>query len=295
MLVKRVERPAHLDDPNAFAEQEKTMTKQFLRSLMLSAALCCATSVLADSDATLPQVYEAANSGHLDQAQQMMAQVLRDHPESAKAHYVEAELDAKQHQFTAARTELGTAERLQPGLPFAKPESVRALQSELGFSSGSMVIAQPAQVNGGAAAAFPWGLALIVLGIIAVVWLFARSRRNAVPQYLPNSMTSANGMPSGYGAPGMGPNVGGGMGSGIVGGLASGLAVGAGVVAGEEIAHHFLDGNRRPEDMRFPDDDRRFEGDSNNAMGGSDFGVSDNGSWDDSSSSGDSGGGGDWG
>ena len=36
----------------------------------------------------------------------------------------------------------------------------------------------------------------------------------------------------------------GGMGSGIAGGLASGLAVGAGVVAGEELAHHFLDGGR---------------------------------------------------
>ncbi len=271
------------------------MTKQFLKGLMLSAALCCAaTSVLADSDATLSQVYEAANSGHMDQAQQMMTQVLRDHPGSAKAHYVEAELDAKQHQYAAARTELSTAERLQPGLPFAKPESVRALQSELGVSSGSNA-AQLAQMNGGAAAAFPWGLALIVLGVIALVWMFARSRRNAAPQYLPNSMTAVNAMPPGYGAPGMGPNAGGGMGSGIVGGLASGLAVGAGVVAGEEIAHHFLDGNRRPEDVRFPEDDRRFEGDSNNAMGGSDFGVSDNGSWDDSSSSGDSGGGGDWG
>lgn len=270
------------------------MTKQLLKSLIFSAALCCATSVLADSDATLSQVYEAANSGHVDQAQQMMAQVLKDHPESAKAHYVEAELDAKQHQYATARTELGTAERLQPGLPFAKPDSVRALQSEIGVSSGSTASAHPAQMNGGAAAAFPWGLALVVLGVVAVVWLFARSRRNVVPQYLPNSMTSASGMPPGYAGPGMGPNVGGGMGSGIVGGLASGLAVGAGVVAGEEIAHHFLDGNRRPEDMIFPDDDRRIEGDSNNAMGGSDFGVSDNGSWDDSSSSGDSGGGGDW-
>jgi len=47
-------------------------------------------TALADTDPTVHQIYEAASSGHLDQAQQMMDQVLRDHPESAKAHYVQA-------------------------------------------------------------------------------------------------------------------------------------------------------------------------------------------------------------
>jgi hypothetical protein len=46
-------------------------------------------TALANPDPTVHQIYEAASSGHLDQAQQMMDEVLRDHPNSAKAHYVQ--------------------------------------------------------------------------------------------------------------------------------------------------------------------------------------------------------------
>ena len=83
------------------------------------------------------------------------------------------------------------------------------------------------------------------------------------------------------------------MGSGIAGGLASGLAVGAGVVAGEELAHHFLDGgNRASGGVIPPAEASDWEQPSNSDMGGSDFGVNDGGGWDDSGGGG--GGGGDW-
>jgi hypothetical protein len=67
------------------------------------------------------------------------------------------------------------------------------------------------------------------------------------------------------------------------------LAVGAGVVAGEELAHHFLDGGRR-EGGVIPSADAAEP--SNSDMGGNDFGANDPGSWDDGGSSG--GGGDDW-
>jgi hypothetical protein len=89
---------------------------------------------------------------------------------------------------------------------------------------------------------------------------------------------------------------GGGIGSNIAGGLAGGLAAGAGIVAGEELAHHFLDGDRRQVLPPSGDDGSWGSGGNPNAdMGGSDFGVNDPGSWDDSSGGGggDSGGGGD--
>ena len=35
------------------------------------------------ADPTMNQIYEAAAGGHLDQAQQMITQVLADHPNSA--------------------------------------------------------------------------------------------------------------------------------------------------------------------------------------------------------------------
>jgi uncharacterized protein len=284
------------------------MLKRMTAPLVLVVALACAGPVLA-ADPTVDQVYEAARSGHLDQAQQLMNQVLRDHPNSAKAHYVEAELSARAANFPRAREELATAQRLDPSGSFAKPEALAALQRELarGSSNGGYRTYPPARAEEHRSS-FPWGIVLLVVAGVAILWALL-SRRSAppyggYPQY-PGGVPPAGGPGGGYGGPagygpgGYGPPMGGGMGSGIVGGLASGLALGAGVAAGEELVHHWIDkdGNRvegpPPPGYVPPPDD-------NANMGGNDFGVSDGGSsLDDGGSSfgGDSGGGGggdDW-
>ena len=72
--------------------------RNLLAGTIAAAALTLAVSfsapVLADAaaDPTVHQIYEAAEAGRFDQAQQMMDQVLKDHPQSAKAHYVAAPL-----------------------------------------------------------------------------------------------------------------------------------------------------------------------------------------------------------
>jgi uncharacterized protein len=251
------------------------------------------------ADPSMNQIYEAAAGGHLDQAQKMITQVLADHPTSANAHYVQAELYAKEGKNSLARAELGTAERLNPGLTSFSLRSVQELKSELGInprsSGGSQAVAFPAR----SAPHFPWGglvLGLIVVGLLMMLF----RRRTPYAQYpvagpgspglggAPTGFGSTGG-PQGYGAPPMG----GGLGSGIAGGLASGLAVGAGVVAGEELAHHFLDGGRR-EGGVIPSADAAEPSSSNSDMGGNDFGASDpGGSWDDGGG-GLGGGGDDW-
>ncbi len=105
------------------------MVKYRIALMLLSLAV--AAPVLADVDPSMQDVYSAAQSGHLAQAQQMMTQVLRDHPRSAKAHYVAAEIYAKEGNFSLARGEFNIAEQLEPGLPFAKPEAVQALRSQI--------------------------------------------------------------------------------------------------------------------------------------------------------------------
>ena len=53
------------------------------------------------------QIHDAATSGHLDQAQQMITQVFANtHPSSGKAHYVQAEIYAKEGNIPMARAEL---------------------------------------------------------------------------------------------------------------------------------------------------------------------------------------------
>src|SRR6202790_2871688 len=114
-----------------FAGARTAMLKNVHTYLLVFIALACAAPVLAANEPTIAEMYEAASTGHLDQAQQMMRQVLQHHPRSARAHYVEAELFARGGDYQRARQELDTALRLQPGLQFASPESVRALQAEL--------------------------------------------------------------------------------------------------------------------------------------------------------------------
>src|SRR5512140_1235251 len=111
-----------------------------------------AGTALAQSEPTLDQIYQAANSGRMSDAQAMTDQVLKNHPNSAKAHYVKSELAARQGDATIARQELATAERIAPGLPFAKPEAVRALQTQVSHLSQAPVTTPGARQMGGSAA-----------------------------------------------------------------------------------------------------------------------------------------------
>ncbi len=278
------------------------MIKNLFALTILSCGIALAAPVFADNDPSMQQIYDTAKAGHVAQAQQMIEQVLRDHPRSAKAHYVAAELDAKQGNFAAARGELNLAEQIDPGLGFAKPESVDALKTELGLSRARSAAERgpadaPGLRPGRRDASVPVG------GRPAIDWRHRGrldgaappQRCHAVSGSIPSGMpVGAAPGPYGYGGgPGAVPMGGGGIGSSIAGGLASGLAVGAGVVAGEELAHHFLDGDRHEGPASAPPP---AEPASNADMGGSDFGVNEPDSWDDSSSGsggGDFGGGGD--
>ena len=268
-----------------------------LVAAVLSLGLASVPALAADADPSVQQIYEAARSGHLDQAQQMINQVLRDHPESSKAHYVQAELYAREGNFGSARSELSRAEQLDPGLTKENARSVQELKAQLGLvrrnegTFGGVTTAAPS------ASHFPWGPVVILALVVGVFWMLFR-RRSAYPAQYPAGAAPGAYGPGGYAGPGPGYGApgggvaGGGIGSNIAGGLAGGLAAGAGIVAGEELAHHFLDGDRRQ--VLPPSGDEGSGGNPNADMGGSDFGVNDPGSWDDSSGGGGGGGGDDW-
>jgi hypothetical protein len=294
--------------------------------MVLAASAWCAAPVAWAQDATIKQVYQAAESGKFIEAQAMMDKVLRDHPNSGKAHYIEAELLAKQGKFTRAGVELANAERLAPGLPFAKPEAVQKLRA----------LTVPAHATAPARAAIPapdlsyerrvpeqiaqggtpWGMILFIGAVVALAFVYFRNKAASqasqqryantagpagtagvganYPQY-----ANAGNAPFGAGAAAPG----GGIGAGIMGGLATGAALGAGMVAGQALMHHFTDGNRSDHDTGgnrlapgadpLSTPDPLFNNDappSGYDMGGVDFGVSDSGSWD---SGGGGGGGGD--
>lgn len=272
--------------------------KSFFRSITFALTIAFTGPIMAAEDSSMHEVYLAAESGKFNEAQTMMDKVLHDHPDSAKAHYVEAELKAKQGQFSAAQDELNTAERLKPGLPFAKPQALEKLKAQIASTHSTVQQSSrqtyPSANNNGT----PWGMIFLMIGLIAFIYFVAKwmARRNTPVVSPGNYPAGVNGAPQQYAnpqpygssaAPMMAP-ASGGMGSGILGGLATGAALGAGMVAGEALMHHFTDGDRGNNNNSFFN-----EANANNApeqnrdMGGSDFGVADNSSWDDNSGGGD--------
>lgn len=259
--------------------------KLFIKLAALSLAITFTAPAFSAEDASMHQVYLAAEAGKFNEAQSMMDKVLHDHPDSAKAHYVEAELLAKQGRMTGAQDELSTAERLQPGLSFVKPQVLEKLKAKIVSNhpeTQSIISYNKQPVNNG----MPWGMIFLIVGLIAFIYLATKwmTRRNptVIPaNYYPNN-TNIN--PQQYGAsasPMMG-QTGGGLGSTIMSGLATGAAVGAGMVAGEALMHHFTDGKNGNNGL-INEAQANDSFINQNDMGGADFGIQDNSSWDDNS------------
>ncbi|MCX7245497.1 MAG: tetratricopeptide repeat protein, partial [Burkholderiales bacterium] len=119
----------------------------FIVSLLATLILSFSTLALAN-EPSLHEVYQKIQAGQLAQADVMMKEVLQNHPNSAKAHYIMAELRLKEGRLEQARAELARAEKLAPGLPFAQVDSVQKLRTQL--ASGSKV--SGANLAGNAAA-----------------------------------------------------------------------------------------------------------------------------------------------
>jgi tetratricopeptide (TPR) repeat protein len=252
-------------------------TLSFVRIFSLALAFSFMQPVFAADDASMHEVYVAAEAGQFNQAQAMMDKVLKDHPNSAKAHYVEAELLAKQGQFAAAKVELDTAQRLQPNLSFAKPQALQKLMTQID-SSHTVSTNNPTQSNN----QMPWGMIFLMVGLVGFIYMVAKmmARNNPSPSTTYAGATNAN--PQTYAAPPapmMAPSAG--MGSGIMGGLATGAALGVGLVAGEALMHHFTDGSASNGLINAAQANNAP--DNYNDMGGTDFGVADSSSWDDGS------------
>lgn len=299
------------------------MRKTLATCAFITFTLCGGGAAFA-AEPSLHEVYQAADSGHVEQAQRMMQNVLQAHPDSAKAHYVEAELLARQGLLAQARSELATARRLAPGLPFASEHSVSELERTLRTGGNATPASNhpssyvpPATVTA-SDSGFPWGWLIGGIGLLAAFAFFLRGLnqrqnpsgygpagypgnpgptlyRGPQPQpAAPGGGSVAYPPAPGYGYPPAAPApAAGGLGSQMLGGLATGAAVGAGVAAGEALMHRWLDD--RPhgsgnETVVLPAQDTVYVSDNRNSAGGYDydFGVNDAGSWDDSSSSGDS-------
>jgi hypothetical protein len=307
--------------------QYPSATQHVLKWLLVTSLLSSGLA-MAQSEPTLNQVYATAQAGKLDQAQVMIQQVLISHPNSAKAFFVRSELYARQGDLPRASEALSTAEKLAPGLPFAKPEAVQALRAQLVTKKSPVVVSAssshsvaPTAVSTAPDAPSPsptsWALTLMLAGGVIGLGYFLFRKKKPDPYFQPPGLVNQGGL-SGpqtfgsavggapYGQPayanqgGMqapyGQPTGSGLGGRIMGGVATGLAVGAGVMAAEAIGRNLMGGHSTPAPAAATDSfvNNEFQTiDINPDMGGAGFGINDTSAWDDAGSM-DVGGGGDW-
>ena len=198
-----------------------------------------------------PQQLQALiSSGQEQQALHQLSNVIKLHPDSGVAWYLVAEAEDAAGNESTARRALAKAQQLAPGLPFAQPDQVAALQSHLADQSAAGATA-PLAAPAPAASPAGSGISPLALGIGAIVVLFIvvrmflRSRRRSMMPagyrggYGPNGPPPNAPMP--YGPGGM-PYGGGGMMGGTGSSLLGGLAAGAGFAAGERILGNLTGG-----------------------------------------------------
>lgn len=164
-------------------------------------ALLTCSAAMAQAGATIDQVDQAVREGRLLQAQEMMVPLLRDHPDDARIHYVDAELLARLGQTAQAREELGTTERLAPGLPFARPDSLEALRHALFASAedarGISPVRLAREPGASPARSGYWGVVAALLGGGALAWTLSRLGRPSAAPMPPPPASSARGSASG--------------------------------------------------------------------------------------------------
>ncbi|NVM90651.1 tetratricopeptide repeat protein [Variovorax sp. SG517] len=239
---------------------------------MLAPALAktATPAAAAAKEPTIQQIYEAASNGKMADADAMIAKVLKNHPKSAKARYVHAELLAMKGELDDARDELALAKELSPGLKFAKAESVAKLERKLEkpvetkpepppVPSPAAALASGKTDTGSSSGPIPWGpIGIVALFVVAYVVFQQRRRATTFEAPVPAGSGTRFSRPTsdssmGYGrtddyrdygsappAPSQGPGIG--------GALAAGAAAGVGAVVAGELLRHMM--NDRSDEHR---------------------------------------------
>lgn len=176
----------------------------------------------------------AVKAGQLTQAEGMLHEVVKEKPNSARAHYELGQVLAREGRNPEARQELQEAERIDPSLKFASdPRRFHELMDKIPAAAPTARQAPAASRAAPAESPFPWGYVLLGGGILMVIWLVARRAASAPPaRMLMGTAGGGTATAGGYGyGPGYGvPPQGGGSGIGgaVLGGLA-GMAAGYGL------------------------------------------------------------------
>ena len=216
---------------------------------------------------TLEQVENEVRLGHLTNAESMMREVVAAKPGSARAHYIYAEVLARNGNFAAASEQARLARQADPQITFTDPAKFSAFESLLARENAGTAGRAPARADAAlpidrapvaASRGLPgwvWGALLAVAALL--LWRgFSRSRAStaaglggagygaagAAPGSNPGYPPYGPGAPYGPNAP-YGPAGVPGARSGMLG---TGLAAAGGFAAGmlaDELVHRHREGS----------------------------------------------------
>ncbi|SFW25198.1 tetratricopeptide repeat protein [Luteibacter sp. UNCMF366Tsu5.1] len=190
-----------------------------MKKLMLFLVLLCLATAASAADSP-KDVQAAIDRGDYATAETLLRQAVSEHPSSAKAHYVLAEVLAHQGNIGEAKAEATKASSLDPATHFTDPAKFQAFQRKLDAALGTpgakrplgslrsidapqapAVAAPVAATTGGSS-----HLGLVIVGGIALLLIFflMRRRRDAVPPATAYPPPPVNGQPpyGGYGGNG---------------------------------------------------------------------------------------------
>ena len=302
---------------------------------LLQALLMGALALLTSMAFALPapkEIEQAVQAGNYQQAETMVREVLREKPESAKAHYELGQILARQSRMPEAHKALVRAQELDPALKFTnQPEKFRDLFARTGAPGAGVTVSsglhstpvatpsagqsannpqqRPAAAEGIGSSipmSYVW-IGLIGVGILAFL-LVRNARHAAQPQPTAaygNALATAGGPQRGFGG-GFGGQPGGFGGQPGYGGYAPGAApnsgpgvmtgavVGglAGVAAGYALSKALEGDHHNAGQQSLHNSSASDQFQPMSSESGQDFGAFDSGSGDGWDSGGDSSGGG---
>lgn len=208
---------------------------------------------------TVDEVQATAQRGDYAGAEKMMREVVAAKPDSARAHYVLAEILAHERKFPEAAEHASRARTLDPAIKFTDSTKFSAFEhllereqaAEKKSSATTPAVmpaapsmrAAPVQSSGGGVPVW-----LLIVGVVVFIWLVTRWMRNRTAVQSQPAMAGGYGMGSGMG---YGPGVPQQPTSGGPGMLGVGLAAAGGVAAGmlaEKLLHEGHDERSLPRD-----------------------------------------------
>jgi hypothetical protein len=225
-----------------------------MKRMIIAATLALGTA-LAFALPSTEDVQAAVRAGNYAQADSMMHEVVAAKPQSAKAHYVYAEILAHEGKFADAATQARSAREIDPALSFTDPAKFRSFEQELQRAQGQGTAPQvtdqtvPAHAPPSSGAGVPgwvWAAGVAVVAFLVLRAVMRRVAANAGGGYVRQGTYPMPGNAGGYGA-GYGPGYGYGNGPSPGGSaLRTGLAAAGGLAAGM-LAEKYLEGRREDE------------------------------------------------